>query len=57
MSQIKIVKYLYNKSGTFEVVDEYGARCWIEFQQAEQGQGDYLDLQNEFLPIEIETDY
>ena len=61
MSQLKIVKYTNKSINTFEVRDEYGASCWIRFEQAGNEDSDLkgtdMSLQNAFKPIPIEDGY
>lgn len=54
MSQIRIVKYTWNKSGTFEVRDNIGQPVWIEFQQMGKP---YEDADHEeYIPIPIDQE-
>ena len=58
MSQIKIIKRLYNTYGSFEVKDSEGNQCWITFEQAGQGEAiENIQFQNEYKAIPIEQGY
>lgn len=54
MSQIKMVKYTYRKPNTFEMIDESGQLCWVEFMERVENNTNPNFILYNWKPIQIE---